>query len=607
MWRTHWANRTHFFDYPREIMKVIYTTTAVESISSRFVASFGISSQVLRNLRRPEARIQRVPRSVRGPTSHSMHHDRVFNQTGQFYFNATLKYPCGLRAKWVARTLRGVPTLFPFTGSASWVIYDILFGVRAPMTPTPSSSVALYLGFLLGYSVLLVGFGLFMSRRVEGSGSFFVADRKLGPGLIFSTFLAANIGAGSVIGASGLGYRDGLSAWWWVGSAGIGSLLLAMWIGPRIWRVATSNGLYTAGDFLEHRYGSSVRATIATLLWFLTLVILAAQLIAMSQILEWVVGTPRWAGAVIGGIVMTAYFTAGGLLSSAWVNMAQIVVLLFGFAIGVPLALSIAGGWEVVAAAAPPDPMYNNFWVGSGSGWILLALLVPAFIVSPGLLQKGFGARNERALRIGIGIQGLVLMVFAFVPPLLGMIARVYDPALVNPEFAVPVVLTMGLPPVLGALGLAAVFSAEVSSADAILFMLSTSVSKDLYKRYVSPEASDAQVLKVARMAAVAGGVIGVLLALVIPTVIDSLTVFYSLLSVSLFVPIVAGLHARRGGAPEALAAIGVGIAVLFTVRLSGLSQTSRLLDPTLLGIAASAVAFALVLFLRRSGPAEQN
>jgi SSS family solute:Na+ symporter len=462
------------------------------------------------------------------------------------------------------------------------------------------ASAGLYLGFLLGYSVLLVAFGLFVSRRVEGSGSFFVADRRLGPGLIFSTFLAANIGAGSVIGASGLGYRDGISAWWWVGSAGIGSILLAVWIGPRIWRVATRHGLYTAGDYLEHRYGSSVRATIATLLWFLTLVILAAQLIAMSQILEWVVGTPRWVGAVVGGIVMTAYFTAGGLLSSAWVNLAQIGVLLAGFGIGLPLALSRAGGWEAVVAAAPRDPGLGTFLVGPGSGWILVALLVPAFIISPGLLQKGFGARDERALRLGVGTQGLVLMVFAFAPALLGMIARVYDPALANPEYAIPVVLTTGLPVLLGALGLAAIFSAEVSSADAILFMLSTSLSKDLYKRYVAPDATDAQVLRVARGAAVVGGVAGVLLAVVIPTVIDSLTVFYSLLSVSLFVPIVAGLHARRGGAPEALAAIGVGIATLFAVRLGGLNEASRLLDPTLLGIVASAVTFAVVLGLRR-------
>ena len=120
-----------------------------------------------------------------------------------------------------------------------------------------------------------------MSRRINGSGSFFVADRSLGPGLVFSTFLAANIGAGSIIGASGLGYTDGISAWWWVGSAGIGSLLLAFWVGPRIWRIATQHGLYTAGDYLEHRYGSSVRAVIAMLLWFLTLNLFPAPLIAM--------------------------------------------------------------------------------------------------------------------------------------------------------------------------------------------------------------------------------------------------------------------------------------------------------------------------------------
>jgi SSS family solute:Na+ symporter len=51
--------------------------------------------------------------------------------------------------------------------------------------------------------------------------------------LIFATFLALNIGAGSTVGATDLAYRDGLSAWWWNGSAGLGSLVLAFWIGPQ--------------------------------------------------------------------------------------------------------------------------------------------------------------------------------------------------------------------------------------------------------------------------------------------------------------------------------------------------------------------------------------
>lgn len=466
--------------------------------------------------------------------------------------------------------------------------------------------MALQLGLLLGYSAALVLLGFVLARRVEGSASFFVADRKLGPGLIFSTVLAANIGAGSIIGASGLGYTDGISAWWWVGSAGIGSLGLALWVGPRIWRVASREGLYTAGDYLEHRYGSPVRATVATLLWVLTLVILAAQLIAMSEILEWVLGAPRWAGALIGGLVMTAYFAAGGLLTSAWINLVQLVVLLGGFAIGVPMAVRGAGGWEAVLAAQPQSPEGSSFLLGPGSGIVLVALLAPAFIVSPGLLQKAYGARDEQAVRRGIGLQGLVLLVFAFAPPIIGMVAHVYDPALANAEFAVPIVLTDGLPTLFGAVGLAAVFSAELSSADAVLFMLSTSLSKDLYKRYAAPDASDAQVLDVARIAAVVGGVLGVLLAIVIPTVIDSLTVFYAVLSVSLFVPVAAGLHTKRPGVPEAMSAIAFGVAVLFYARLQHLSSISRLLDPTLLGIAASAIAFGAVFLVRRPAVRER-
>src|SRR5262247_2696205 len=106
-----------------------------------------------------------------------------------------------------------------------------------------------YLFILIGYSVLMIAFGVILSRRVRKSGDFFVAGRELNAGLIFSTLLAANIGAGSTVGATGLGYRYGLSAWWWVGSAGIGTFILANTVGPRIWALAARNGWRTVGDF----------------------------------------------------------------------------------------------------------------------------------------------------------------------------------------------------------------------------------------------------------------------------------------------------------------------------------------------------------------------
>lgn len=464
-------------------------------------------------------------------------------------------------------------------------------------------SATLTLGLLLVYVALITAVGLAIGRRVSGTRDFFVAGRALGPGLLFATLLAANIGAGSTVGAAGLGYENGIAAWWWVGSAGIGTLVLAVWLGPRMWRVARDHSLRTVGDYLEHRYGPSVRAAIAMLLWLGTLAILAGQLIAMAWILEVVAGAPKWLGAVAGGLVMTVYFVAGGLLSSAWVNLVQLVVLMVGFLIAVPLAVGGAGGVSAVLENARAVPGHLDFMSNGTSGWTYLVLLAPAFIVSPGILQKIFGARDARTVRMGVGACGVALMLFAILPPALGMVAHAVSPGLENSEWALPVILTEGVPAWVGLLGLAAVLSAEISSADAILFMLATSLSKDLYKRFVKPAATDRQVLKVARVAAVVGGVAGVVLAVVIPNVVGALTIFYGLLSVSLFVPVVAGLHTRRPGSVEALAAAGAGVAALLVARSAG---AGGWMPPSAWGLAFAAAAYAVFFAaLRMTGRAK--
>lgn len=205
-------------------------------------------------------------------------------------------------------------------------------------------------------------------------------------------------------------------------------------------------------------------------------------------------------------------------------------------------------------------------------------------------------------MRLGVAASGAVLFVFAVIPPVLGMVARILFPD-INPNLALATLLASEeLPLLLGSLGLAAVFSAEVSSSDAILFMLSTSLSRDLYHRFVNPEADDAKVLRVARKAAIAGGVIGVLLAIALQTVIGALTIFYSLLSVSLFVPLVAGLYTRRPGTVEALAAMGVGLAVSLSVHLRTGGAGYGIWNPTLLGLITASVGVVTVAaFSRRA------
>jgi SSS family solute:Na+ symporter len=86
--------------------------------------------------------------------------------------------------------------------------------------------------------------------------------------------------------------------------------------------------------------------------------------------------------------------------------------------------------------------------------------------------------------------------------------------------------------------------------------------------------------------------------------VIGALSIFYSLLGVSLFVPVVAGLYVRRAGTPEALAAIAGGVVVLMAVRLATDGRGFGAFSPPLLGLIGSAVAAAAAFVLRRPRPA---
>jgi SSS family solute:Na+ symporter len=115
-------------------------------------------------------------------------------------------------------------------------------------------------------------------------------------------------------------------------------------------------------------------------------------------------------------------------------------------------------------------------------------------------------------------------------------------PPQASPDLVLPAVLQQLLPTWLGALALAAVFSTEVDTSDAILFMISTSMSKDIFKRYLKPERQRAPSCcawraiprwSAARWACCSRSTLS--------AIVQAMTVFYSLLGVSLFVPVLAG------------------------------------------------------------------
>ena len=464
-----------------------------------------------------------------------------------------------------------------------------------------------YLWVLILYSASLLLLGFFTSRQVRQASDFFVASRKLGTGLLFATLLAANIGAGSTIGAAGLGYQHGLSAVWWVGSAGLGSLLLALTLAPRLWKIAAAHNLLTVGDYLEYRYDRRVRRLIAGILWLGALAILAGQLIAIAWILDVVAQAPKWLGCFLGGLVVTGYFSFGGLVSTARVNVVQLTVKLAGFLFAVPFALHRAGGWEGVTSQLATQSSVAGGLVHyvsvTGSGievFGYLVLLVPSFLISPGILHKVYGAKDPRVARNGVLLNALGLLLFAILPPMLGVITHSYYPELQNRELALPTLMVHQLPFWLGALALAAVFSAELSAADAVLAMLSTSFARDWVQGYWRPGLEGEELLRVTRTVSMAAGMLGVFLALWLPNVVSALQIFYGLLTVALFVPLVFGLYWKRPKSHAALVAIIAGVTSASCLQAFGSGAGLDLLSPVACGILVAAVTMTFVALWQR-------
>ena len=426
------------------------------------------------------------------------------------------------------------------------------------------------------YALFLIAIGGFISRKVKTADDFFVGGRKLGPMLLFITLIAPNIGAGSTVGVAGLGFKAGLSAVWWIVASALGTFVLAFFVGPAIWKLAKKHNFYTLGDYLEYRYNKNFRGLISLLMAIGTIAIFAGQLMGIAWILSVVADIGKNSGVLISAVVVVLYFCAGGLLSAAYVNILEAAVKLVGFFVAVPFVLDFVGGWnglQVKVAANLGDAALSANYLsfdGLGATSIIgfFLMLTPSFFISPALIGKVYAARDKKTVYWSTFFCGLVMLLFAVIPVILGMAAYAVFPDLAQRDLALPYVMKECMPFWASALALAAIFSAEISAADAVLYMITTSFTKDIYKSFIRPTISDEKLLRSSRFVTVVAGVIGVGMAVILPNVISALSIFYSLMSVSLTAPLLFGLFSKKTPTAAAFWAAGSGIFITVSLQL---------------------------------------
>ena len=153
-----------------------------------------------------------------------------------------------------------------------------------------------------------------------------------------------------------------------MGSVGLGSLVYAFWVAPRLWRVATDHNFYTTGDYLEFRYGTTVRCVAALLVGLGTLALLAGQLIAGAAILNALTGIPRWAGGAIGVVLAILLETVIGTLT---IFYSLLVVTLFVPILGGLYTQRARSGEALAAIAAGVVTMFTvRCGFASGYRWL---------------------------------------------------------------------------------------------------------------------------------------------------------------------------------------------------------------------------------------------
>ncbi|MCT8978777.1 sodium:solute symporter family protein [Clostridium sp. CX1] len=462
--------------------------------------------------------------------------------------------------------------------------------------------------YILGialYCIALIIISVVVSKFVKSGSDFIVAGRRFNSGLLFATLIGGNIGAGSTVGITGLAYTSGISAVWWMIMSGIGSLVLAFFVGPKVWELSVKYNLLTAGDFLDKRYSKKFKGVFSTMMAIGTLALFAGQLMGVAWILNVIADVPKTTGVIIGALVVTIYFAFGGIVSAAYVGILKLVVVLAGFIIAVPFALGHVGGFSglhtMVSANLADVAKTNSYFSFFGLGATVIIgyffMLTPSFFVSPGLVGIVFGSKDKSTIRKGTTYNAIVQFVFAFIPAILGMCTFAMFPHLTQQDLALPTAMKELLPTWVSAIALAAVFAAEISTADTVLYMLTTSFTNDIYKTFFKPKTTDIELLKLSRYVTFICGVLGVGMSLLLPNIITALSIFYTLMSVSLTAPLLFGIFSNRPTAAAASVSAILGVAVTIILTFGIKVKLFGILNAQTTGMIVSLIIMAIMMY----------
>jgi SSS family solute:Na+ symporter/sodium/proline symporter len=420
----------------------------------------------------------------------------------------------------------------------------------------------LYVVVLAMIAIVLLATSLNRALRVKTKADYLVAGRSLPALVLVLTLLTSWIGAGSLFAGAENAYRNGFAALWQPAGGWLG-LLLIYFIAPRARKFAQ----FTLPDLLEARYNQAARVLGTIAILFAYVGITSYQFKGGGNVLHLIfpdVVTAELGTYIIAFFVIVTTALAG-MSSVAYMDVAIGSLVTVICLVAAPYLIHKAGGWAGLHAALPP----SHFQVlGNLTFTRAMEFLVPTMLLMLGnqvMYQKFFSARTEKDARVSVVgwilgtliLESLIVSIAVVGSALYptGEVAR-------QPYEIIPYTARHGLPALLGALLLGAVFAKVVSTASNYLFSPATNLINDVFVRYLAPNASNKQILIISRLAVVLLGCWALYQAIYAPSILEKMLWAYTIYSAALTPVVLAAFYSKRVTAWGAVAAIAAGTVI---------------------------------------------
>lgn len=446
--------------------------------------------------------------------------------------------------------------------------------------------------YLAGILIL----GLWAGKGVSNLKQFSVAGRSFGTTVIFLTLSASFIGGGFSMGNAEKVFLFGIVNIFALWGFSLKEILVATFIAPRMDKYPNA---LTVGDIMYENYGNFAKIITGILSIILCAGILGAQVGAIGYIFNVFLNIPQIYGILVGCGIVIVYSTVGGMRSVVFTDIIQFFILSIGITLTLVFGYFHVGGWSSIAASVPAT---HFTFLGTDKTLMQFISLFLVFLLGETLIQpyvqRLFLSKKARHTVKATLWSGIFSFPFFAITGFIGIIALTIDPDL-NPNLSMPFVITEVLPIGLKGLVIAGVISIVMSSADSFLNGASVAFTHDVVKPLRSMEMEEKQELIVTRIFNLFVGVLAVIVAIKIESILDILIYSYNFWSPVILVPLVAAILGIKTNTKHFIAGASAGI--LGVIIWNFLLNNPGGFDGLVVGVFCNFFVFFIAYFIERN------